>query len=86
MKKNKVLKEVDLRIRRNRKIEAISRELCSHNGINPDIIVCKMMPAYLHYPVPTFELPNPQHTMPAWWLFREVVEAALSMIELSDDA
>lgn len=84
--KQKILKEVDDRIKRNNKIKTACRDLCLHNGIDPDTIVCKQMPAYMNYPLPTFILPEPQMTHPAWWLYRDIVEQALSILEDTKNA
>lgn len=79
--KAKILKEVENKIKRAKHIEIACRDLCLHNGLDPDILVCKQMPQYMNYPIPTFILPNPQITIPAWWLYREVIEQALSILE-----
>ena len=79
--KNKILKELEERIKRNKRIETACRDLCLHNGIDPDVFICKQMPAYINYPIPTFILPDPQYTMKAWWLYAEVIEQALNILE-----
>ncbi len=85
MKKNKkqeILKEIDLRIKRSKRIEEACRIICTNKGIDPDRFVCQHMPEYMNYPIPAFFLPNPQFTMPAWWLFRDAVEEALKIFEM----
>ena len=84
--KQKILKEVDLRIKRNDKIEHACRRLCADKGLDPERIICQQMPEYINYPIPAFFLPNPQMTMPCWWLFRPVVEEALKILENSNNA
>lgn len=81
MKKQKILKDVEKRIKRSNLIEAAARQMCFDSGIDPDRFVCKMMPEYMSYPIPTFYCPNPQHTMPAWWLFKSFIEHALEIVE-----
>jgi len=82
--KAKILKEVDKRFKRNKRIEMACRDICLHMGVDPDRLVCRQMPEYMHYPIPTFFAPDPQATMPAWWLFREFVETALKILEATD--
>lgn len=81
----KILREVNERIKKNKRIERACRDLCLHNGVNPDILVCKQMPAYVNYPIPTFILPDPQYTMFAWQLYQEVVIQALNILEATND-
>ncbi len=79
--KNKILKDVQKRIKRSQKIEHACRRLCADNGLDPERIISQQMPEYINYPIPAFFLPNPQITMPCWWMFRSVVEEALRILE-----
>ncbi len=82
--KSRILKEVAERTKRYERIETACRDLCLHNGIDPDMIVCRQMPAYLHYPLPVYIIPDPQCTMKAWWLYRDIVEEALKILEATN--
>lgn len=81
LKKDEILREVDLRIKRSKRIEEACRIICLNKDVDPDRIICPQMPEYIHYPFPVYVLPNPQSTMPAWWLFRDFVEEALKIFE-----
>lgn len=77
----KINKAFEKRRKRLELIEKICRELCTKEGIDPSILICKQMPQYINYPIPTFVCPNPQWTMPAWMLYRDVVEATLEALD-----
>lgn len=82
--KSRILKEVAERTKRYERIETACRDLCLQNGIDPDMIVCRQMPAYLNYPLPAYIIPDPQYTMKAWWLYRDIVEDALKILEATN--
>ncbi len=79
--KAKILKEVANRDKRHRRIETACRDLCLHNGIDPDMLICRQMPAYLNFPIPAYIIPDPMYTMKAWRMYSEVVEQALKILE-----
>lgn len=65
MGKNKILKEVAKKIKRNERIKIACRDICLGRGIDPDRLVCPQMPELLSYPfIGGFYLPDPTFTMP----------------------
>lgn len=81
-KRDKILKEVAERQKRNKKIEIACRDICLGRGINPDKLICPQMPELLNYPfIGGFYCPDPTLTMPAWRMFEGVVIEALSILE-----
>ena len=80
--KKQILKDMDKRIKKAKQIENICKQICEKQGIDPERLVCKMMPELINQPyMAGFFLPNPQYTMPAWWLYRDLVELALEIIK-----
>lgn len=79
--KDLTLKAYHKRIARAKRIEEACRKLCLQNGIDPEMLICKQAPAYLNYPIPAYIVPDPMHTMKAWWIYREVVEEALHILK-----
>jgi len=68
------------KIKHQELVEKICIEICKAHGINPDRLVCKSIPELLNYPfLGGYYLPNPQLTMPAWWLYRDLVELTLKL-------
>ncbi len=85
--KAKILKEVNDRFKLNQRIEVACRDLCLHKGIDPDRFICSHMPEFLvEGSMQGFYLPNPQFTMPAWWMFRDAVQLALNILEATKNA
>jgi hypothetical protein len=85
--KSKILKEVDARIKLNKRIEVACRDLCLHKGIDPDRFICTHMPEFLvEGSMQGFYCPNPQYTMPAWCMFRDTVQSALNILEATANA
>lgn len=79
--KNKILKDVAKRVKKAKRIETACRDICLQSGINPDRLVCLLMPEYIHYPIPAHYVPDPQTTMPAWRMFYNVVCEAMDILE-----
>ena len=79
--KIKIQKDIDERIKRADHIEEACRHLCMQNNIDPDVFICRQMPAYINFPIPAYFIPDPMYQMKAWWLYREVVEQALNILE-----
>lgn len=77
-----MLKEIDNRIKKSKRIEIACRDLCLHNGIDPDRFICKHMPELLNNPfIGGFYCPDPTFTMPAWRMFEDTVRQALDILE-----
>lgn len=80
--RNKILKEVELRRKQNKRIEIACRDICLGRNIDPNRLICPQMPELLNYPfVGGFYCPDPTLTMPAWRLFEGIVIEALNILE-----
>jgi hypothetical protein len=80
--KSKILKEVNERIKKNKRIKTACRDICLGRGLDPDRLVCPQMPELLNYPfVRGFYCPDPTFTMPMWRMFEGVVMEALNILE-----
>lgn len=87
MKKDRILKEVYKKIKRNERIKTACRDICLGRGIDPDRLVCPQMPELLNYPfIGGFYLPDPTSTLPAWRMFEGVVIEALNILECTKNA
>lgn len=80
--KSKILKDIDLRIKRNQRIKTACRNICLSRGLDPDKFVCPQMPELLNYPfMGGFYCPDPTFTMPMWRMFEGIVIEALHILE-----
>lgn len=80
--KHKILKEVELKRKRNKRIEIACRDLCLGRGIDPDKLICPQMPELLNFPfMGAYYLPDPQLTMPSWRMFEGTIIEALNILE-----
>ena len=83
--RNKIItnlkKEVEKHVKREKLIEKICRAHCVDSGINPDALVCQMMPQYIQYPMQAaFYVPPKDFTVPAWSVYHDLVHETLKAL------
>ena len=61
----------------NKLIEEICRKICKDQSIDPDILICKMMPQFITpgY-MAGFFIPSRSFQVPAWMMYRDIVGIA----------